>query len=466
MATIKKRVGKKGTSYYFRCYAGYDIHGKQIVRQTAWRPPAGMTDKQADKEAQRQAFLFEEKCKTGQVLDCSMKLAEYVDIWLRDYAEIRLRPRTLDSYKKYLTRILAALGHIPLDRLQPVHLSAFYRNLQEVGIRQDGKYKSSQLRQILKQQRLTQQGFAAACGLGEMTIRSAVHGQPVNRTSAEKIAQALGMPLKSLFVSTGGHRKTLSAESVRKHHRVLSSILSTAVRQQLIFSNPCERVELPRPEHTEAEYLDEHEAAELLRLLQGQPMQYRTAVELLLYTGLRRGELCGLEWRDVDFEKALLHVRRTSQYLPDRGVFTDETKNRSSCRVIRLPVSACRLLREYRAWQLQERLKAGDQWHDTGRLFAKWNGEPMHPDTLSKWFRTFCRENGFSAGIHIHSLRHTNATLLIASGVNVQTVASRLGHADTNTTNKVYSHAIKSADAAAAEVLDDLLHPLRKVSVT
>lgn len=464
MATVQKRPGKDGMSYRIRCYVGYGINGAQIERSMTWTPPAGMTERQADKEAQRQAFLFEEKCNRGQVLDCSMTLAEYVEIWLRDYAQVRLRPKTVASYELYLRRILMALGHIKLDRIQPVHLSEFYRNLQEVGIREDGKYKSSLVRQLIKDMGYTQVKFAELCGLGEVTIRSVSKGNPVNKETAEKISAALGLPLKSLFICTGRHKRKLSAETVRKHHRVLSIVLSTAVKQQLIFSNPCDRVEIPRSEHVDAEYLDEHEAAELLRLLQDEPVQFRTAVELLLYTGLRRGELCGLEWRDVDFEKSLLTICRTSQYLPGRGVFTDETKNKTSRRVIKLPASAIQLLREYRVWQLQERLKLGDQWHDTGRLFTTWNGEPIHPDTITKWFRNFCKENGFSSGLHIHSLRHTNATLLIASGVNAQTVASRLGHADTNTTNKVYSHAIKSADAAAAEVLEDILHPVRKVS--
>lgn len=464
MPTVKKTRGKKGISYHFRTYSGYNIEGKQIVQSMTWHPPENMTEKQADKEAQRQAYLFEEKCRRGIVLDCSMTLAEYAEIWMRDYAKVRLRPKTIASYELYLRRILAALGHIRMDRIQPVHLSEFYRNLQEVGIREDGKYKSSQVRALIKDMGYTQVRFAALCGIGEVTIRSVCKGNPVNKETAERISAALGLPLKSLFVGTGKQKRTLSADTVRKHHRVLSSLLSTAVKQQIIFSNPCERVEIPRPDHAEAEYLDEEEAAELLRLLQSEPTQFRTAVELLLYTGLRRGELCGLEWQDIDFEKSLLTVSRTSQYLSDRGVFTDETKNRSSRRVIKLSASAVTLLREYRIWQLQERLKLGDQWQDCGRLFTTWNGAPIHPDTITRWFRAFCKKNGFSDGLHIHSLRHTNATLLIASGVNVRTVASRLGHADANTTNKIYSHAIKSADAAAAEVLDDILHPIRKVS--
>ncbi len=89
-----------------------------------------------------------------------------------------------------------------------------------------------------------------------------------------------------------------------------------------------------------------------------------------------------------------------------------------------------------------------------------WNGEPIHPDTITSWFREFIDKTDLPP-IHVHRLRHTNATLLIAAGTNMQAVASRLGHSDANTTNKIYAHAIQTADAVAAEVLEDILYPTR-----
>ncbi len=119
------------------------------------------------------------------------------------------------------------------------------------------------------------------------------------------------------------------------------------------------------------------------------------------------------------------------------------------------------MLREFRVWQAKERLQLGDQWQDSGRVFTTWNGAPIRPDTITGWFHKFVEKNGLPP-IHIHSLRHANASLLIASGVNLQTVAKRLGHANVNTTGKIYSHAIKSADEASAETLQDILHPVKK----
>lgn len=184
-------------------------------------------------------------------------------------------------------------------------------------------------------------------------------------------------------------------------------------------------------------------------------------MKLLLYTGMRRGELCGLEWKDIDFELAVISVRRSSLYLSSKGVFEDETKNETSERCMKVSDDVIAMLRIWRAEQAKERLRMGDQWQDNDRLFTAWNGAPIRPDVITAWFHKFVTKNGLPP-IHVHSLRHTNATLLIAAGTNLTTVAARLGHANTTTTSKIYAHAIKSADQAAAEALQDILHPVRK----
>ena len=187
MATIKKRKGKKGTSYLIRCYCGYDINGQQIEHTSTWKPPANMTERQADKEANRQAFLFEERCRTGQVLDSSIRFSEYAERWFRERGELTLRPRTLHSYRSYMKRINAAIGHIKLDKLQPHHLSAFYAILSENDIRQDNHFIScADLSALLKNQGFTAQQFALHAGLGERTVRSALHGKSVSFSTAKK----------------------------------------------------------------------------------------------------------------------------------------------------------------------------------------------------------------------------------------------------------------------------------------
>lgn len=176
-----------------------------------------------------------------------------------------------------------------------------------------------------------------------------------------------------------------------------------------------------------------------------------------MYTGLRRGELLGLEWSDIDYINQVINIERNSLYLPKEGVYQDTTKNTTSNRVIKVSQGTLSMLKEYQVWQKKQRLLLGNKWVNTNKLFTKWNGEPMHPDTLSGWFHKFVKKNDLP-DISIHSLRHTNATLLIANGIPLKTVSSRLGHANITTTGNIYTHAIKSADEKAAELIDDIFH--------
>ena len=128
----------------------------------------------------------------------------------------------------------------------------------------------------------------------------------------------------------------------------------------------------------------------------------------------------------------------------------------SSRRVIRLPSPAISALKALKIHQAQERLKLGEQWQNSNKIFTTWNGKPIHPDTVSGWFHDFIKRHNLP-DIKVHNLRHTNATLLIFNGTDIKTVSQRLGHANVSTTGNLYTHAIKTADERAAEALADIL---------
>ena len=203
--------------------------------------------------------------------------------------------------------------------------------------------------------------------------------------------------------------------------------------------------------------LDEVQAAELIKRLQSEPIKYRTAIMLTLYTGLHRGELCGLEWSDIDLQNGLVKVNKSLLYSVDRGVFEDGTKTRSSNRIISIPADMVELLKQYKASQLQIKLMIGDLWVEIGKVFTSDNGGIINPEHISAWFKRFVNRHGLP-DIHFHNLRHTAATLLIMEGVDIATVSKRLGHADKTTTLNIYTHAVKSADRAAADKLQDLFN--------
>ena len=461
MATVRKR----GKSYQIRASAGYDISGKQIVKTMSWTPPENLTAKQIEKEQNRVMVEFERLVSLGQCVNSNIRFAEYAELWMKkgkEGGERPLAPKTFDRYKSLLVRINAAIGNIRLSELQPQHIKAFLDNLREAGIRDDVKYLPLiDLGALLKERGLSRQTLAEKAGIAASTINVACRGSNVKKNTAEAICKVLNLKLKDVFKANSTDGK-LSDKTILHHYSLISTILNSAVvDDQALLSNPAKRVRPPHCKHLEAQYLDEVQAAHLIDLLESKPMLYKTMIILFLYSGMRRGELCGLEWKDVDFNNNIVSICRVSQYTPEKGIFTKSTKTVSSVRTIKLPAIALEYLRKYKLWQSEQRLSVGDQWEDCDRIYTSWNGKPAHPDTLTAWFKDFVKQTDLP-DIHIHSLRHTNATLLIAGGEDIKTVSRRLGHAQVTTTVNTYTHAIESADAKAADTLENILTPFGK----
>jgi integrase len=450
MASIIKRNG----SYMFMVSCGYDVHGKQVRRTMTYTPEPGMTAKQIEKEVQRQAILFEEKCKTGQAAESGcMKLSEFIEMYFESHAELNLKKKTIVGYRNMAKIVNKGLGHLRIDRITPQQITLFYRNQLKRGVRRKVYYHCQiNLKKLVKDRGYATEPLAQLAGMAPSTLRDALNGHDVSEKTAAAICKALKLPMSRTFTADGKD-KPLSNNTVRHYHSFLSSVLGVAVKWGLIPSNPCERATLPKKEKTPPRYLDEEQAARLLSLLDGEDVQYRTMIKMFMFTGMRREELCGLEWKDIDFKTSVIRIERASLYIPHEGIITETTKNDSSTRYIKAPAVAIQLLKEYKRWQAQKRLSMGDRWVDCDRLFTKPDGMPIHPDTIGCWFRDFIRAHDLP-DISIHSLRHTNATLMINSGIPLTTIAARLGHADPTTTSKIYVHAIQSADAAAAEQLD------------
>lgn len=192
-------------------------------------------------------------------------------------------------------------------------------------------------------------------------------------------------------------------------------------------------------------------------------MKYRAFFTLAIYSGFRRGELLGLEWKDIDWDNCVISVRRTSNYTPSVGTYTDTTKTKSSQRSLKFPQHVMDLLREFKAEQDEEREKLGSKWEDHDRLFVKWNGEPMYHTTTYSWLRKFCEKNGMRF-CDIHSLRHFYASALINEGVDAAAVSSALGHSAIGTTTSIYCHVFQQAQARASEatLLTRVYTPMRQ----
>ncbi|MBQ8966845.1 site-specific integrase [Ruminococcus sp.] len=449
MANIRKR----GKSYQITVSCGYDANGKKIAHMMTWTPDPDMGVRAINKELNIVAAEFEKKFKNGQSLDSKMRLSEYVENYWLKRKEKEVEPTTYIRYKGMLKRILPALGHYRLENIQPGAIYAFYDDLYEEK-REDIKYKPTDLCKQICKNDYTRPEFAEKCGIGLTATDSIRAGRNLNEKNAKAVSKALRFPLEDLFIPL---EKQLSARTILHHHRVLSDILQNAVYDGLIIVNPCSRVRAPRVQQKEARYLDEEQAMQLLiKVNEKADKPFDVLIPLLLLTGMRRGEACGLEWQDIDFEKNLIHIMRSSLYLPEKGVFESTPKTISSKRVIHIDADLAMLLRYHKRWQEEQAAKLGSEWHNSGRVITTNYGKPINPGTVTAWFYKFVAENDLP-DICLHSLRHTCATLLLAAHTPISAVAQRLGHSTSATTSRIYIHAIQSAEAQAAETLHNIL---------
>lgn len=419
-----------------------------------------LTPKQAEKEIQRQAILFEREVEKGTYLDGSkMTFAELIDKWIKDHAKKQLEDRTLFRYKELLNkRILPALGHIKLQKLQPTHLLEFYNNLQETGIREDGVYAiKSNYAELLAEKSTTLKDIYHKIGVSEKTYTQLRNFRNVSFQTATKVGAAADIKIEQLF-DVIGNDTGLSQATIKQHHAVIHSALQKAVEWQLLFANPADRVRPPKVQRKEARHMNEEQATQLLNALQEEPLKYQVLVFMDLVTGMRRGELIALKWSDIDLDKSIISVIKAIGYVPGQGMKLKQPKNESSIRDIAIPPSLTTLLKYYKLEQNGERAAAGNLWNDNDWIFTRWDGQLMHVDSVSKWFPEFMKRHCMEY-VNFHAVRHTAATLLINKGLNIRALSARLGHANTSTTLNIYSHALRSADLHAADLMEGFVNP-------
>ena len=389
MANITPRTDKSGKiiSYQIRVFRGRDASGKRLKDyMMTWKPTPGMTKRQIEKELNRQATLFEENCKLGNVSVERYTFEEYAKYALDVKIRGGMKAKTVSSYRDLLTRINAEIGPLKLQDIRPDHLNRYYAKLAEPG-----------------QNKRT--------------------GQP------------------------------LSPKTIREHHRVISSILSLAVKEGLIPTNAAQRATPPKVPKHEMDVFEAEQVHAILEALEGEPMKWRVITTLLIATGARRGEIMGLRWENVDWDNHRLYLCENRVYTKASGTISTTLKTGEN-RYVSVPASVLELLKTWKAEQaancnmLGNTVPAYIATHEDGKL--------MHPDGITDFLSKFSKRHGLPH-IHPHTFRHTMASLLISEGMDVVTVSKRLGHAQTSTTLNVYSHVLAKSDERASDTLDDLI---------
>ena len=245
----------------------------------------------------------------------------------------------------------------------------------------------------------------------------------------------------------------VSAVTLHNIHRMLAQLLKSAVKAKLIARSPIDDVQTKvTAKRRKVQVLDEAELVQLLAHLKGHWLYMPT---LLAYTGLRRGEVLGLRWRDIDMASATLQVTQSVEIVSNKLVLIEPKTDRSR-RTVTLPDSLLRELARHKKEQAAMRLKLGLGKDAADLVFTSPEGEMLNPDVLSEMFRLKVRAAGIKC-TKFHGLRHFHITHLLKSGVPVHVVSARAGHARASITLDAYSHLIGGEDAAAAKAAEESL---------
>ena len=308
-------------------------------------------------------------------------VGEWMEVWFQDYAKIKVRPSSHQTYQGYIhNHIRPNIGDIPLEKLASLDLQKFYKKLLTTG--------------------------------------------RVDRVEAK------------------GQPKGLSAKTVRNIHQILSSALKLAQEQRLILTNPAEGCALPRVEHQEMKTLTTVQLASFFR--EARESGVFELYYLELATGLRRGELLGLKWQDIDLERGDLRVRRQVSRI-NGEVVEAPLKTKNAYRTLPLAEDTVSVLKE-------QRKKVGSSpW-----VFPSLNGGPISPDSVLHMLHRVLKRAGLPK-VRFHDLRHTFATLALQNGVDVKTVSGMLGHFSAGFTLDTYAHITTAAQRQAAQTMGSVL---------
>jgi len=247
----------------------------------------------------------------------------------------------------------------------------------------------------------------------------------------------------------------LSNRTVQYHHRVLSRALKIAVRWRIVEENPCKYVDAPSIKKKKVETINIEDLNKIITAVKDTWLYEILMVGL--FTGMRRGEILGLKWENIDFDNRFIKVRWQVQHIRNKGVFIRELKTDSSYREIEIPENIVFMLKRINKKQKEKKLKAGKLYKDHDLVFCYNNGEPRNPQGVTKKFNRIVSKANLSNKYRFHDLRHTYSTLQLQEGTDMKTLQELLGHAVYSTTADTYSHVTKEMKKRAADNINKAL---------
>lgn len=329
---MKGSIEKRGNSFRLVVSTGVDGEGKQIKLYRTIRT----TDR---KEAETQLAVFIADIQKGNSAQSKgMTVAALWEYWLEHYAENNLEDTTIQYYKDMWPRIKQAIGNMRLDRIEPKHIQAFLKNLAEPGIK---------------------------------------------KVQQKKDATEEKAPAK------------LSPITIKKYLAVISGMFEKAVKWRFMDYNPCKHVEAPKAQPKQKQIYDLETTGKFLQALDGEETRHQLMVLLALTAGLRREEIFGLRWCDI--EENIISIRQ-ARVVAGTQIITKTPKTNSSMRSVSIPAELVALIKKHSAEEAAKRLKKGKEWKgkdkaDNDLIFTTYDGSDLHPQSMNNFLRRFCDEN-------------------------------------------------------------------------
>ena len=328
-------------------------------------------------------------------------LSNYLDMWLEEFVKIENSENTYTRYKGTVNKYIKPnLGNLRLCDIKVIHLHRFLNNLKNTTI--SNSYKK------------------------------------------------------------------LSNTTVQKHFMVLNTALNKAVKLQMINDNPCKYIDVPKRDKFKANILTLEEFNKIFSSLDIKKYDdhlMQLAMSLTLELGLRRGEMCGLQWNDIDFNNKTLSVKQALIRVYNEYKIAN-LKTESSYRTIPLSDNLIKILKEHKNIQNKNKLHYGELYCSTNKfnginydlIFTNELGSYVIPSRFLQRLKRLCKYNEIDKNIRWHDLRHTNATVLLQTGVSMKVIQERLGHSLMQTTSDIYAHVTENLNREATNVLSTELY--------
>lgn len=279
-----------------------------------------------------------------------------------------------------------------------------------------------------------------------------IHIFPYFKANGVLLTEMTYFDIKNYYTTKS---KSLSGNTLKKHHALIRQTLRKAVQEGLLASNPAAEVTLPKTKKFIGSFLSVEQGHALLEAAKGTTIE--PVIILAMMYGLRRSEIAGLKWSAIDLANDTLTVRHTVTKFKTE-VAKDETKNASSYRVLPLNSAVKTFLEELRAQQEKDKLLLGAAYQNT-EYVCRWpDGRALSPAYMSAAFRSFLEKNGFER-IRLHDLRHSCASYMLKMGCNMKEISDWLGHADIHTSMNIYAHLDTEAKKEVSNRLGSLLSP-------